>query len=74
MPDVPAWLFDDAAAYDAMRDVAADAAATRASAGDIAAAQQLTGLAFSVEPFIRPQVDEHTASLATHHSAAGESR
>lgn len=63
MPDVPAWLSDDAAAYDILRDAAARAAASLAAAGDIDAARQMWHDAITIDTFVRTGIDDYRLKI-----------
>lgn len=57
VPDIPGWLFDDAAAYEALRDKVATEAAALLAHGEGAKAATVLSTAYGVDAFHRADVD-----------------
>jgi hypothetical protein len=65
LPDATPWRLDDAAAYDAARDVVIERVAELAAADDIAMATKVAGAARRVDGFDRDALDQVLESIAS---------
>lgn len=72
MPATPAWMSDDAAAYDALRDVAAVLVGRALAAGDTARAAAIGRSLGPADAFDRAALDSITVDLVSRLSEGGD--
>lgn len=65
MDSTSEWRIDDAAAYDAVRSAAVDAAVRFAREGDVASANRVLAAVAAVDGFDRAAIDELAENLVS---------